>query len=78
MEINFILFNPYLKLRNCCSSNHFVRFCFQLASDVHNTMRNIDKRLKQESGADIVGEKLFALYLAVREAITYRSIGEAK
>ncbi|CAH3143387.1 unnamed protein product [Porites evermanni] len=49
-----------------------------LASDVHNTMRNIDKRLKQESGADIVGEKLFALYLAVREAITYRSIGEAK
>lgn len=41
-------------------------------------MRNIDKRLKQESGADIVGEKLFALYLAVREAITYRSIGEAK
>jgi len=55
-----------------------VRFCFQLASDVHNTMRNIDKRLRQESGADIVGEKLFALYLAVREAIAYRSIGEAK
>lgn len=76
MEINFILFNPWLKLRYCCSSNDFVRF--QLASDVHNTMRNIDKRLKQESGADIVGEKLFALYLAVREAITYRSIGEAK
>ena len=41
-------------------------------------MRNINKRLKQEGGADIVGEKLFSLYLAVKEVITYRSIGEAK
>ncbi|XP_020607339.1 BAI1-associated protein 3-like isoform X2 [Orbicella faveolata] len=49
-----------------------------LASDVHNTMRNINKRLKQEGGADIVGEKLFSLYLAVKEVISYRSIGEAK
>ncbi|XP_078347490.1 BAI1-associated protein 3-like isoform X1 [Oculina patagonica] len=49
-----------------------------LASDVHNTMRNINKRLKQEGGADFVGEKLFALYLAVKEVITYRSIGETK
>ncbi|KAJ7390160.1 BAI1-associated protein [Desmophyllum pertusum] len=49
-----------------------------LASDVHNTMRNINKRLKQEGGADIVGEKLFSLFLAVKEVISYRSIGEAK
>lgn len=48
------------------------------ASDVHNTMRNINKRLKQEGGADIVGEKLFLLYLAVKEVISYRNIGEAK
>ena len=58
--------------------NLLVSLCTQLASDVHNTMRNINKRLKQEGGADIVGEKLFSLYLAVKEAISYRSIGEAK
>lgn len=48
-----------------------------LASDVHNTMGNVNKRLKQEGGADIVGEKLFSLYLAVKEVISYRSIGES-
>lgn len=62
-----------------CEVDNLSMFCcVQLASDVHNTMRNINKRLKQEGGADIVGEKLFSLYLAVKEVISYRSIGEAK
>lgn len=40
-------------------------------------MGNVNKRLKQEGGADIVGEKLFSLYLVVKEVISYRSIGES-
>ncbi|XP_068717844.1 BAI1-associated protein 3-like [Montipora capricornis] len=46
------------------------------ASDVHNTMRNINQRLKHEGGADIVGEKLFSLYLLVKEIINLRGIAD--
>ena len=41
-------------------------------------MRNINQRLKQEGGTDIVGEKLFSLYLLVKEFINLRIIGESK
>lgn len=37
-------------------------------------MNNIDRLLKQEGGTDVVGEKLFQLYLAVKEVIKYRRL----
>lgn len=55
-----------------------VYFNIQFASDVHNTMRNINQRLKQEGGTDIVGEKLFSLYLLVKEFINLRISGGSK
>ena len=55
-----------------------VYFNIQFASDVHNTMRNINQRLKQEGGTDIVGEKLFSLYLLVKEFINLRITGGSK
>lgn len=62
--------------------NYFIAVYGQLelmfASDVHNTMRNINQRLKQEGGTDIVGEKLFSLYLLVKELINLRITGGSK
>lgn len=83
------VFSPYQETNNYTGEwirehNRFlmqiclVYFNIQFASDVHNTMRNINQRLKQEGGTDIVGEKLFSLYLLVKEFINLRIIGESK
>lgn len=47
-------------------------FCWQLASDVRNTMKKVEKKIMKDSGVDIIGEKLFALYLTIKEIISYR------
>ncbi|XP_048575567.1 BAI1-associated protein 3 isoform X2 [Nematostella vectensis] len=43
-----------------------------LAHDVQQEMQNLNKKMKQPGHADLVGEKLFALYLGVKDIRKYR------
>ena len=35
-------------------------------------MEKVEKKIMKDSGVDVIGEKLFALYLTIKEIVSYR------